>query len=380
MELQGPTRSHPCGRSYLVSDPEHVWPNYPNALLSHRVRLYHDARFNLNCIALSPILIINGRRLGKGVRGMDWKKLLASITASVDEELRLRNAYRVAENRILRQQITGRVQLTDSDRQALAEMGQQLGKKALAEMATVAKPNTILAWHRTCAEWQCDRSQPPKSVGRPRIAKAIEDLVVRMARENRSWGYDRIAGALTNLGYRISDQTVGNILKRHSIPPAPERKTTVTWREFIRCHLDVLLATDFFTSEVWSWCGLAISSLLCFLHCGRGQVSSVGMTLPHHMRWIRSLLSRSLAVNAFVQRGMRVVKVSVRLRPILYVEGGLGHTVSARTFSEGGKAESQARGKGVLLFASYPSQIRDGPMRRRPRLGGLLKDDYRETA
>ena len=85
-----------------------------------------------------------------------------------------------------------------------------MGKKALAEIATVAKPDTILAWHRTCADRQCDRAQPPKSVGRPRIAKEIEDLVVRMAGENRAWGYDRIVGALTNLGYRISDQTVGN--------------------------------------------------------------------------------------------------------------------------------------------------------------------------
>jgi putative transposase len=311
---------------------------------------------------------------------MDWKKLLGSITTSVDEELRLRNAYLVAENRILRQQITGRVQLTDSDRQALAEIGRKLGKKALAEIATVAKPDTILAWHRTCAGRQCDSCQPPKAVGRPRIEKEIEDLVVRMARENRSWGYDRIVGALTNLGYRVSDQTVGNILKRHSIPPAPERKTTVTWREFIRFHLDVLLATDFFTSEVWNWCGLAISALLCFLHCSRGQVYSVEMLLPHHTRWIRSLLPRSFELNALVRRGMRVVKVSVRLRPILCIEGDLGHTISARASSDDGKAESQARGKAVLLFASYPGQIRDGPMRHRPRLSGLLKDDHREAA
>ena len=58
---------------------------------------------------------------------MDWKKLLGSITESVDEELQLRNAYLVAENRILRQQIPGRVQLTDGDRKALAELGQKLG-------------------------------------------------------------------------------------------------------------------------------------------------------------------------------------------------------------------------------------------------------------
>jgi putative transposase len=71
-------------------------------------------------------------------RGMDWKKLLGSVTESVDEEIRLRNAYLVAENRILRQQINGRVPLTESERKALAELGHQLGKKALAEIATVA--------------------------------------------------------------------------------------------------------------------------------------------------------------------------------------------------------------------------------------------------
>ena len=75
-------------------------------------------------------------------------------------------------------------------------------------------------------------------------------MVIRMARENRSWGYDRIQGALQNLGYRMSDQTVGNILKRHGISPAPERTKTVTWWGFVRIHMDVLRVTDFLTSEV----------------------------------------------------------------------------------------------------------------------------------
>jgi putative transposase len=96
-------------------------------------------------MAFSPILILHGRRRGRDERGMDWKKLLGSITESVDAELRLRNAYLVAENRVLRQQITGRVRLTESDHKALAELGQKLGKQALEETATVAKPDTILA-------------------------------------------------------------------------------------------------------------------------------------------------------------------------------------------------------------------------------------------
>jgi len=104
---------------------------------------------------------------------MDWKKLLESITKSVDEELRLRNAYLMTENRILRQQSTGRVPLTDSDRQALAEIGIQLGKQALEEIATVAKPDTILAWHRKFASPPGDISQLPKSVVDARRAAVV---------------------------------------------------------------------------------------------------------------------------------------------------------------------------------------------------------------
>jgi hypothetical protein len=297
---------------------------------------------------------------------MNWEKLLGSITESVDEELRLRNAYLIAENRILRQQISGRVHLTDSDRKALAELGQQLGKKALEEIATVAKPDTILAWHRTFAAQQGDRVQISKSLGRPRIAKEIEDLVVRMARENRSWGYDRIVGALANLGYTLSDQSVGHILKQHGIPPAPERKTTTTWHEFIRFHLDVLLATDFFTSEVWGWFGLTVSSLLCCIYCSWNQVSAVGMTLYHHRRWLLSLLLKSLGGHALDQRWRRF-GISGRWRSTLDTAEVLRHIVSVYACADDRRARSQDRGKVLVLCPASSSQIRDGPMRRRHR-------------
>src|SRR5262245_54838395 len=98
---------------------------------------------------------------------MDWKQRLASITSSVDEELRLRNAYLLAENRILRRQITGRLLLTDNDRKVLAVIGQQLGRKALAEIATVATSDTILAWHRKLVAQTFDGSPQHKAPGRP---------------------------------------------------------------------------------------------------------------------------------------------------------------------------------------------------------------------
>jgi hypothetical protein len=71
-----------------------------------------------------------------------------------------------------------------------------------------------------------------------------------MAEENRSWGYDRIVGALANLGHEVSDHTVGNMLRRHGIPPAPERKRRTTWVEFIRIHLALLAGTDISAAEV----------------------------------------------------------------------------------------------------------------------------------
>jgi hypothetical protein len=94
-----------------------------------------------------------------------------------------------------------------------------------------------------------------------------------MARENSGWGYDRIAGALTNLGHAISAQTVGNGLKRHGIAPTPKRSQTTTWKEFIAAHLAALAGADFFTVEVLTWRGLATYYVLFFLHLESRRVS-----------------------------------------------------------------------------------------------------------
>jgi hypothetical protein len=311
---------------------------------------------------------------------MDWKQLLASITRSVDEELRLRNAYLVTENRILRQQMTGRVPLSDGDRLALAAIGQKLGRKALAEIATIAKPDTILAWHRTRVAQPCDGTPPRTSIGRPRIDKELENLVVRMARENRSWGYDRIVGALLNLGYRISDQTVGNILKRHGIPPAPERKTTTTWQEFIRIHRDVLMATNFFSSVVWSWWGLVISCLLRWSCFARAQVCGGGMTLSHQGRRIRLILRQALAGHSYGQSSVQAVKQYARRQMILCGAGVLGAPVAASTCSEKRQPRTQHRAQVVCLSTASHRQIRDGPRRRHSWRDGLWHNDACEAA
>jgi putative transposase len=221
---------------------------------------------------------------------MDWKHLLAYITGTVDQELLWRNEYLVTENRMLRHQINGRVRLSDAECKTLAEIGQKLGKQALAEVATIVTPDTILAWRRKFVAQKFNGSQQRRAPGRPPIDPELEAVVLRLARENHSWGYDRIVGALANLGYTISDQTVGNILKRHGLAPAPERKTTTTWKEFIHMHLDLLVAIDFFTAEVWTLSGLVTYYVLFFIHLGSRKVHIADMTLHPDERWMAQVV------------------------------------------------------------------------------------------
>ena len=110
----------------------------------------------------------------------------------------------------------------------LAEIGKRLGRKGLQPVARLARPDTILAWYRQLVAEKFDGRKKRRTAGRPRTDPQIEDLVVRLARENSGWGYDRIVGALANLGYPVSDQTVGDILRRQGIAPVPERSQTTT--------------------------------------------------------------------------------------------------------------------------------------------------------
>src|ERR1017187_4560464 len=123
-----------------------------------------------------------------------WARLLAFVTGLVNQELLLRNEYLAAENRILRAHLPSRLRLTDPERSTLAEIAKRLGRKALKEVACVAQPNTILGWYRRLIARKFDGSRHRAYPGRPKISAEVEALVVRMARENRSWGYDRIVG------------------------------------------------------------------------------------------------------------------------------------------------------------------------------------------
>ena len=164
----------------------------PNTPFSQKLQLLLSPLLILISTQLYPILTCNVSDSGGG--GEDaWTGSAYCIHYGIsDQELLLRNAYLVTENRILRQQITGRVRLSDGERTTLAEIGKKLGKQALAEVASIVTPETILAWHRKLVAQKCDGSRQRKALGRPKIDAEIEALVERLAQENRSWGYDRL--------------------------------------------------------------------------------------------------------------------------------------------------------------------------------------------
>src|SRR6516164_9001130 len=216
-----------------------------------------------------------------------WARLLAYVTGLVNQELLLQNEDLAAENRILKAHLRPGFRLTDGERTTLAEIGKRLGRNALQKVAGIAQPDTLLAWYRRLIAHKFDGSKQGRSVGRPRIHPQLENLVVRLARENSGWGYDRIVGALVNLGHPLSDQTVGNILRRHGIAPVPERRKTTTWRDFIRRHMDVLVGTDFFTVEVLTWRGLVTYYVLFFIHLDSRRVSLAGITDHPEACWMR---------------------------------------------------------------------------------------------
>jgi transposase InsO family protein len=238
-----------------------------------------------------------------------------------------------------------------------------------------------------------------------------------MAQENRSWGYDRIVGALANLGYTLSDQTVGNILKRHGLPPAPERQTTTTWKEFIRTHMDVLVATDFFTTEVWTLGGLVTYYVLFFIHLGSRQVHIAGITPHPNEAWMVQvarnitmeqwgflspgqylihdrdgkycpafqqlidaagvkrvpLPPRSPNLNAYAERWVRSVKEECLSRLILCGEASLRHALTQYVAHVHHERNHQGKGNALLLPMVSPDAERAGPIQCRERLGGLLK-------
>ena len=356
---------------------------------------------------------------------MDWVRILAYITGTVDQKLLLRNEYLAAENRILKAQLKTQLRLTDAERMTLAEIAHRLGRKALEDVANAAKPDNIMGWYRRLVARKFDGSKSRRYPGRPRIDGEIEQWVVRMARENTDWGYDRIAGAMANLGYRLSDQTVGNILQRHGVPPAQERRSTTTWADFIRTHLSVLVGTDFFSVEVLTLRGLVTYYVLFFIHLESRRVEIAGITPHPNEAWMKQIVrnitmdewgflesrrylihdrdtkftgsfrtivksclveplklpARSPDLNAYAERWVRSVKEEALSKLILFGEASLRRVL--KEYLVHFHQERNHQGKdNVLLFPCNPQSASsfERSIRCHERLGGLLKYYHREAA
>jgi putative transposase len=193
-----------------------------------------------------------------------WQLWVVALAGRINQQQQEVIEFLRTENRVLRETHgKKRILLNDDQRRRLAVKGKVLGRKLLEQVATIVTPDTLLRWHRRLIPEKWDYSdRREKKPGRPPTSEEIIQLVLQMARENPSWGYDRIQRALANLGHEVSDRTVGNILKAHGMEPAPERKQQTTWVQFIQSHWVCLGSVDFTTVEVWTMGGLVTCYVL----------------------------------------------------------------------------------------------------------------------
>jgi transposase InsO family protein len=201
--------------------------------------------------------------------------LLLTVTTWLDRREREMLAYLIEENRVLRRQVGGRrLRLTDDDRRRLAARAYRLGRRALREIAAIVTPDTLLRWHRQLIvrKW----TYRGKQTRRSDLLADIRQLVDRMAKENPTWGYTRIQGALKNVGHEVGRSTIARILKAQGIPPAPERPTS--WQTFLRAHWGEIAAADFFTTEVWTWRGLVTIYTVFVIELASRRVQILGST------------------------------------------------------------------------------------------------------
>ena len=344
-----------------------------------------------------------------------FRLLLIAVAGWMNHEQQKIIDYLREENRVLRAQIgTRRLRFDDDQRRRLAVRAKALGMRLLSELATIVTPETLLRWHRRLIAEKYAGSAK-QAVGRPRTTSELAALVVRVATENRDWGYRRIQGALSNLGHTVARGTIANILKKHGIDPAPERSRQTTWKEFLTQHWELIVAADFFTVEVWTRRGLQRFLVLFFIELSTRRVKIAGVATQANGLWMsqiardisdpvdglllgkrylihdrdplftaefQDMLSevgiesvklppRSPNLNAHAERLVRTIKESCLERLILFGEAGLRKAI--REFVTHYHQERNQQGLGNSHIAPETClSAHGGPIRRRQRLGGML--------
>ncbi len=352
-----------------------------------------------------------------------WQLLLLILANWINRHQQDAIEYLLTENQVLREKLgKRRILLNNDQRRRLAVKGKVLGRKSLDKLARIVRPETILRWHRELIARKWDRSDQRQLVGRPRIRQEIVVLALRLARENPTWGYDRIQGALANLGHKISDTTVGNILKQNGIEPVPQRKRSTTWRTFLQAHWDSIAAVDFTTIEIWTRNGLITFYILVAMRLKTRRVEIAGITEHPNGEWtkqiarnltgcggflagasylivdrdtkfepLRAYLNeltdteivllppRSPNLNAHLERFMRSMKSESLDRMIFFGRSSLERAL--KEFVAHYQRERNHQGLGNRIIDPRDEVGQGvGDVRCRERLGGMLRYYYREAA
>jgi putative transposase len=210
---------------------------------------------------------------------------------------------------VLRRQVP-RPKLEPADRALLAAVSRVLPRARWS--CFFVQPDTLLGWHRrlVAGAW----THPHRQTGRPPLDQEVQQLIVRLARENPRWGYQRIQGELLHLGVRVSATAIRSTLRRHRLDPAP-RSTTSMWRTFLRQQAAGIIACDFFTVDtVW----LRRLYVLFFIELDTRRVHLAGITPNPNGLWVTQQ-ARNLLL-ALEERGRRV-RFLVRDRDAKFCRG-----------------------------------------------------------
>src|ERR1700674_475809 len=332
--------------------------------------------------------------------------------------------YLKEENRLLKGKLSGRkLQLSDAERRRLATRAKALRRKILSQLDTLVTPDTLLRWHRELVAQKWDHHHRRKP-GRPRIKDEIAALILRMAQENSGWGYTRILGALSNLGYKIGRGTIANILAQRGIDPAPLRGKRTSWSIFLKAHWKIIVASDFFTIEVWRLQGLTTYYVLFFMELSTRTVKIAGITTHHDTAWMiqigrnmtdietgmligkrkliidrdtkyckdfRHLLERSGTaiirlpprspnLNAYAERFVGSIKAECFSRLIFFGEASLRRAIQHYMAHYHRERNHQGMDNQILKPSANDESYSLEDVHCRARLGGVLKYYYRKVA
>ena len=334
--------------------------------------------------------------------------------------------YLKEENRLLKAKLGGRkMQFTDAERRRLAVRVKVVGRKLLKQLETLVTPDTLMRWHRelVAQKWNFVHRRGPS---RPRTKDEIASLILRMAEDNPGWGYTRILGALSNVGFKVGRGTVANILQENGIDPAPLRGKRTQWSTFLKSHWKVLVASDFFSVEVWRLSGLTTYYVLFFIQLSTRTVKIAGITINPDAVWMlqiarnmtdaefgmlhgnrkliidrdakycqdfRQLLvqagttiirlpPRSPNLNAYAERFVRSVKQECINRLIFFGEASLRRALREYTMHYHHERNHQGMNNLRLVRAANDDRylFDNTDVKCRARLGGMLNYYFKEAA